>query len=143
MENYVIDEIKWAKENMKKEDFIGLPSLIKTVGEVAKAVIEGNGEEYRNKLIEVAAVCIREENSIEEIKAERVRQNQKWGIQNHFPNVWLGILVEEIGEVAQAICDDKIEEYKKELIQVAAVCVQAVYCLDRNGHKLKRLIKEV
>lgn len=62
------------------------------------------------------------------VAEERRRQNEKWGIQRHDYSVWLTILVEEVGEVAQAIqstkdwgkSSDKDDLYG-ELIQVAAV----------------------
>ncbi|MFS0776236.1 hypothetical protein ABC255_09535 [Neobacillus sp. 3P2-tot-E-2] len=34
---------------------------------------------------------------------ERLRQNDKWGLQRHDWGKWLGILTEEFGEVGQAI----------------------------------------
>jgi len=76
-----------------------------------------------------------------EIAKERLRQDKKWGVQNHSNAMWLSILVEEVGEVSKEIADnwerkfyfdntkdieDRIkyhENLKKELIQVAAVCV--------------------
>lgn len=33
---------------------------------------------------------------------ERIRQNAKWGYQRHPIGTWLAILMEEVGEVAQA-----------------------------------------
>lgn len=69
---------------------------------------------------------------LEEIKKERARQNAMWGEQNHSPEFWLAILGEEHGEVCKAVCERKPEEYRKELIHVAAVCVQMCECFDRN-----------
>lgn len=43
----------------------------------------------------------------EEILAERVRQNEKWGVQRHPHEVWHVIASEETGEVAQAILSAK------------------------------------
>ena len=53
---------------------------------------------------------------------ERERQNKKWGLQEHEGHAWLGILAEEFGEVAKAINENDMDEVKKELEQVAAVC---------------------
>jgi hypothetical protein len=36
------------------------------------------------------------------VMAERVRQEEKWGAQHHAPEMWLAILMEEVGEAAQA-----------------------------------------
>ena len=75
---------------------------------------------------------------ITEILKERDRQNNKWGEQNHSPIEWLPILVEEVGEVAKAICDsyfigiDSYNHYRKETIEVAAVALAMVECMDRK-----------
>lgn len=63
-----------------------------------------------------------------DVMVERERQNQLWGIQRHQMGDWLKILIEEVGEVAQAMQKDDVS-YKdsdasdlyKELIQVSAV----------------------
>ena len=34
---------------------------------------------------------------------ERIRQDAKWGEQNHNPYIYLAILLEEVGELAQSI----------------------------------------
>lgn len=65
---------------------------------------------------------------INDIHQERSRQDYKWGEQVHDYPTWLTILVEEVGEVAQAMQSDKgwgkstdADNLYKELIQVAAV----------------------
>jgi NTP pyrophosphatase (non-canonical NTP hydrolase) len=59
---------------------------------------------------------------------ERIRQNEKWGHQRHNYGAWLAILVEEVGEVAQAMQSGMVSQKQTdadnlytELIQVAAV----------------------
>lgn len=74
---------------------------------------------------------------LEEVEQERFEQDAKWGVQNHQPFVWLAILGEEVGEVNKAVIEfnfgsQSLAEYRKELIQVAAVAVAMVECLDRN-----------
>ena len=61
------------------------------------------------------------ENKVAE---ERERQDKKWGIQDHNPEYWLIIMMEEVGEVAQTLCGESVEldKLEGELIQVAAVC---------------------
>ena len=56
--------------------------------------------------------------------------------------VWSVILAEESGEVAQAAFNHHIstvamplDDYRKELVQAAAVCVAAIECLDRHRGK--------
>ena len=64
------------------------------------------------------------------INDERDRQDRKWGEQIHDYPTWLTILVEEVGEVAQAMQSEKgwgkstdANNLYKELIQVSAVAV--------------------
>lgn len=82
---------------------------------------------------------------------ERGRQNAKWGEQNHGPEVWLAILTEEVGELAQTIlqhryphADDPtaapdtdtshvIPELRREAVQVAAVGLAFIEYLDRES----------
>lgn len=59
---------------------------------------------------------------------ERLRQNELYGHQRHHYGTWLAILVEEVGEVAEALQKGLVSEKStdaddlyKELIQVAAV----------------------
>lgn len=59
-----------------------------------------------------------------EILIERNRQDHKWGAdrrQHHM--IWLSILVEEVGELAEAILKLKFDHIWTELIHVLAVGV--------------------
>lgn len=82
-----------------------------------------------------------------EIAHERQQQDAKWGVQNHDPATWLMVLAEEVGEANQAVFEhlhptfDKLaasrgrrslDDYRAELIQVAAVAVAAIESLDRQ-----------
>ena len=85
-------------------------------------------------------------NVMKEVKRERERQEVKWGQQDHHPFHALAILMEEVGEASQAAVQAVGEpgkkgwtEYRKELIQVAAVAVQMVEAFDRNGAPLAAL----
>ena len=74
---------------------------------------------------------------IKEILAERKKQDKKWGKQNHIPSIWTDILMEEVGEVSEAILeatfgDWQWERYREELIQVAAVAIAAIEAFDRK-----------
>ncbi|RBP89375.1 MazG-like nucleotide pyrophosphohydrolase family protein [Cytobacillus firmus] len=69
-------------------------------------------------------------NALLAVEKERFRQNAKWGRQRHSYGDWLKILVEEVGEVAQAMQTGQgwgkgsdANDLYKELIQVAAVAV--------------------
>ena len=83
------------------------------------------------KPIEVA------ERVMVDIIRERGRQDAKWGEQNHDPFLYLSVLMEEVGEFAQAALHtryggDKADGLRNEAIQVAAVAMAMVECLDRN-----------
>ena len=83
------------------------------------------------------------------IIAERIQQDKKWGQQDHLPIEWLGILSEEVGELAQAIvnrhfsksADDGLQ-IQLELIQVAAVARSIWECGERNHWWLPTQIRE-
>ncbi len=66
---------------------------------------------------------------LQAIQDERDRQDVKWGKASErklSKRYWLTILMEEVGEVAEAILENDCENYPVELIQVAAVCVAAL-----------------
>ncbi len=67
-----------------------------------------------------------------EIRRERIKQDSKWGVQNHSQLTWNAILGEEFGEVSKAILEKDVINYREELIQVAAVAIAAIECLDRG-----------
>jgi len=82
-----------------------------------------------------------ERKVIELIVGERIRQDVKWGEQNHPDLYWLGILMEEVGEVAKAVIEKaaNVREEKcakevvhLELVQVAAVAVAWLECIERS-----------
>jgi len=79
-----------------------------------------------------------------DIIEERRRQDSKWGVQDNDPVVWLSILGEEFGELAQAINETLfdngplerlkggIANIRREAIQVAAVAMSLVENIDRR-----------
>lgn len=69
---------------------------------------------------------------MDEVFEERIRQNELWGEQNHEPDKWFSILMEEIGEAAESNNDKDMDNYRTECIQAAAVIVQMIECFDRN-----------
>jgi NTP pyrophosphatase (non-canonical NTP hydrolase) len=81
------------------------------------------------------------ENVLEEIREERKRQDAKWGADRELDDfVWLAILTEEVGETSEAILKDMLSK-RKELVQVAAVAVAWLECLDRRH--LTRAVPDV
>jgi len=75
------------------------------------------------------------ERVLKDVIAERDRQDATWGEQNHDPFTYLTILMEEVGEASQAALHDrfggpKAGTFRMEMVQVAAVAVAIVECLD-------------
>lgn len=77
------------------------------------------------------------------ISAERARQDRQFGGQHHDPVYWVGILTEEMGEVAreaielrpfaergQRTADESLARLRAELVQLAAVAVAAIEDID-------------
>ncbi len=59
---------------------------------------------------------------MERMKLERQRQIDKWGADKGTPDyVWLGILMEEIGEAVQSLNRNNAEAMELELVQAATV----------------------
>lgn len=88
---------------------------------------------------------------LDEVLAERVKQDAKWGQQDHLPIEYCAILGEEVGEVNKAALEAHFGypygeekagstaakmlhfmDYRMELIQVAAVAISMVESYDRN-----------
>lgn len=79
---------------------------------------------------------------LEDIRAERFRQDEKWGVQDHGSLLWNAILGEEVGEVSKCLLEISwaktpeeaqrlFDHLKEELVQVAAVAVAWHESLDR------------
>ena len=64
------------------------------------------------------------------VEAERRRQLRIWGDQQHPLARWVVILAEELGEVALATLEEKTEDARLELLQLAAVAIAAVESID-------------
>lgn len=73
------------------------------------------------------------------VSQERIRQDERWG-EEHDPGdaVFLGVLMEEVGEVARALIDawpdrPDMRQVREELIQVAASAVKWAEAIERRG----------
>lgn len=66
--------------------------------------------------------------------AERYRQEVLHGEENanNSYDRWVAILGEEFGEVCNALLEEKLEDAKKELVEVAAVCFSIYQRLQLN-----------
>jgi NTP pyrophosphatase (non-canonical NTP hydrolase) len=77
---------------------------------------------------------------ISDVRAERERQDEKWGEQNHMPDRWMCILMEEVGEAAKEILEAQAtilvprgrKKFREEMVQVAAVALAIIECVDRQ-----------
>ncbi len=75
---------------------------------------------------------------LDEVAAERLKQDQKWGDQrDHDDGMWALILGEEFGEACQASLEKPFlgtgdGPTRDELIQVAAVAVCWIESIDRR-----------
>lgn len=73
------------------------------------------------------------EEILEEVHGERFNQVAKWGFpRDHGPRTWLTILMEEVGETAEASLGRDPKHAREELVQVAASAVAAIEAIDRN-----------
>lgn len=72
-----------------------------------------------------------------EIEKERKRQDAKWGPipRNLTMYEWLTILMEEVGEAAEAILNNDIDNLYGELIQIAAVAVAILEEIEADRWK--------
>lgn len=68
-----------------------------------------------------------------EIAAERKRQDAKWGEQNHADDYWLGIFVEEVGEVAKAVIERDNHDLTVEVIHTMAVLCSWMEARNRRS----------
>lgn len=79
-----------------------------------------------------------------DVLLERKRQDAKWGVQSHGLMAWNLILGEERGEFEQALLEGVVfdngrrDEFspsliRHELVQVCAVALAAIECIDRDG----------
>ena len=84
---------------------------------------------------------------LSEIEQERERQDLMFGVQPRSLNApfYLIILAEELGEVARSIIEGDSDNYRLELIQLAAVAVAAVQDFDHGNsiHQIESVCKPI
>lgn len=101
------------------------------------------GEEDAEEGVTVAALTSKVRSVLKtpaaySVARERIRQDEKWGEQNHTAEWWLAVLTEEVGELAQEILRDRfgttsrISQIREEAVQVAAVAVAMIEYIDRS-----------
>lgn len=94
--------------------------------------------DLQNRINEVQR-AERQMASIYSVLSERKRQDSKWGVQHHDPFVWLGILMEEVGEASQEALTQKFGaagnghgNLREEVVQIAAVALAWLEDIDRG-----------
>lgn len=80
-------------------------------------------------------------NILADVLNESDRAEQKFGVQNHAPADWMLIVGEEYGEAQKEVNDyrytgDLDPNYRYELVQTAAMALQAIASYDRNEAQL-------
>ena len=75
--------------------------------------------------------------AVQAVLKERAAQDAKWGEQNHDPFVYLVVLMEEVGELSQAVLHARYGGHaaagvRTEAVQVAAVALALIECLYRG-----------
>lgn len=76
-------------------------------------------------------------SALASVLAERERQEAKWGEQNIDPFTYITVLIEEVGELAQAALHTRFggpaaAGLRDEAVHTAAVALAIVECLDRG-----------
>lgn len=93
-------------------------------------------EDWHRRIEERSANQKSEDDTIRigaQIAGERERQNDKWGGPSHDlqhgPRDWAAFITEHLGKALSA---KRPEEYRRRMLQVAALSVAAIETLDRQ-----------
>ena len=93
---------------------------------------------------EVYSLEIRQmEGPMMDVFNERIRQDDKWGEQNHPDYWWLPIMVEEVGEAAKAMLQVEFGmggdgEVYKEVKEACATALAWLECMERRETSVPR-----
>jgi NTP pyrophosphatase (non-canonical NTP hydrolase) len=132
--------------------------------DIALAQAEAAADRRRIKEVNRAVAESRQRQfgpAIADVLAERHRQDEKWGQQDHDPFTYLAILTEEVGEAAQAALQARfhkesppgagsaqefrqvrLQDFRIEMIHTTAVALAIVQCLDRGIWRWPKLESE-
>lgn len=129
-----------------------LNDVIKDGFTVGNRIFSSNGEE--REALERAISALEKEqfysimgvtgvraHILVDVIAERKRQDEKWGKQNHFVERWGIIIGEEYGEMCKAINEfifnptpETEQDIYAEAIQTMASCMAMLECRRRSGN---------
>ena len=73
------------------------------------------------------------------VEEECLKQDEKWGDQQHPTPDWNMIFDEEKGEMAKAYIEGKRDAFIGELIQMAALMIQWLKCEIGQPHPLSKV----
>jgi len=106
-------------------------------GDVTHSITEAGREHLvaHHNAHGIAAASLENHGVLAEIDDEMRRQFAKWGPQAHDPGRWMIILIEEVGEVAEAAYEGFEVDMRKELVQVAAVAASWLKYFDEMPAK--------
>ena len=71
-----------------------------------------------------------DEEAMDMIAAEDLRQREKWGFQEHSADVWFIILSEEVGELAAVLLqgdEPDLSALEEEATQIATIAIKMAY----------------
>jgi len=101
------------------------------IQEASEADAEVDGEAWVDEIQTCDLGDRYRSSALASVLNERVRQDVKWGEQNHHPDRWMRIIMEELGEFCYEVdCGNTF--MRDEAVQVAAVALAMVECLDRG-----------
>lgn len=145
----LIDDLRGLIDRVDARDSLALLSTYDDLKQTIKTLGDNN------KTLNLALLGQQKVTGVyAEVAEEQVRQDQKWGEQNHDPFVWFTILGEEYGEACQKALSLRFwkpgpdwtgqagaatdyrnhlhNRLRTELVQVAAVSIAFIECLDRE-----------
>ena len=74
------------------------------------------------------------EKIFQQISDERDRQNEKWGGKDHdlqhSKNIWTRLIVRQLGDADRALERGDTDDWGNQMVQVAALAVTALECLE-------------
>jgi hypothetical protein len=62
------------------------------------------------------------------VEEERERQDTLWGKQSHSDQIWVGIILSELGDLAKSLLREDEEGIDKELVHLTAVMTAMWEC---------------
>ena len=81
--------------------------------------------------------------ALAQVVEERVRQDRQWGGPDHDDDHkrkdWLGFIREHADRATKALQGKDLDEYRKQLVEIAALAVAGIESSDRNRARCEQL----